>query len=116
MNLQIAVNGNRDIFLDNKGNLALVRNVLAVKESAQEAAQSQAGEMIYAVDRGIPNFKVVWNGAPNVAQFEAALRRELLRVTDVIGVPEIRTQLVGEKLVYTATIKTPYGTQVLTNG
>lgn len=116
MNLQIAVNGNRDIFLDNKGNIALVRDILAVKESAQEAAQSQLGEMIYAVDRGIPNFKVVWNGAPNVAQFEAALRRELLRVTDVIGVPVIQTRLVGEALVYTTTIQTSYGLQVLTNG
>ncbi len=116
MNLQIAVNENRDIFLDAKGNIALVRNVLAVKESAQEAAQSQTGEMIYAVDRGIPNFKVVWNGAPSVAQFEAALRRELLRVTEVIGVPSISAKLVGDALVYTATIQTPYGTQVLTNG
>lgn len=116
MNLQIAVNENRDIFVDGKGNIALVRNVLAVKESAQEAAQSQLGEMIYAVDRGIPNFKVVWNGAPNVAQFEAALRRELLRVTDVIGVPIISAKLVGDALVYTATIQTSYGIQVLTNG
>lgn len=116
MNLQIAVNEKRDIFVNNKGDLAFVRDVLAVKESAQEAAQSQLGEMIYAVDRGIPNFQVVWNGAPSVAQFEAALRRELLRVTDVIGVPEVSAKLVGDALVYNATIKTPYGIQVLTNG
>ena len=116
MNLQIAVNGNRDIFLDSKGNLALVRDVYAVEESAQEAAQSQLGEMQYAVDRGLPNFQVVWSGAPSVAQFEAALRRELLRVTDVIGVPSIEAALVGEKLVYTATIQTTYGLRTVTNG
>lgn len=116
MNLQIAVNSNRDIFLDAKGNIALVRDIFAVEESAQEAAQSQTGEMIYAVDRGIPNFKVLWNGAPSIAQFEAALRRELLRVTDVIGVPSISAKLVGDAVVYTATIQTTYGLQVLTNG
>lgn len=115
MNLQIAVNGNRDIFVDSKGNLALVADIYAVEESAQEAAQSQLGEMIYAVDRGLPNFKVVWSGAPSVAQFEAALRRELLRVTDVIGVPSISAKLVGETLVYTCTIQTAYGPTVLTN-
>jgi hypothetical protein len=116
MNLQIAVNENRDIFLDGKGNLALVRDVFAVEESAQEAAQSQLGEMQYAIDRGIPNFKVVWNGAPSIAQFEAALRRELLRVTDVIGVPSISAKFVGDALVYTATIQTTYGLRTLTNG
>lgn len=116
MNLQIAVNNNRDIFLDAAGNLAFVRDILAVKESAQEAAQSQTGEMIYAVDRGIPNFKVIWGGAPSIAQFEAALRREFLRVTDVTGVPQVSAKLVGEAVVYTATIKTTYGNQTVSNG
>lgn len=116
MNLQIAVNDSNDIFIDARGNIALVRDVNAVKESAQQAAQSLLGEMQYAVDRGMPQFQVTWNGAPSVAQFEAALRRELLRVTDVIGVPSISAKLVNNAMVYTAVIQTVYGTQEVTNG
>lgn len=116
MNLQIAVNDKNDIFMNEAGNLALVRNIDAVKEDAQQSVQAMTGEMLYAVDRGMPNFRVVWNGAPNIAQFEAALRRELLKVTDVIGVPEVSAKINGEEVNYSATIDSTYGTGVIANG
>jgi len=110
MTTQIAVNANNDIFVDADGNLSLAYDINAVLQAAQQAAQSQLGEMQYAVDRGIPNFQVLWGGSPSVAQFEAALRRELMRVTDVISVPRITVQLLADALVYTATIQTTFGT------
>lgn len=113
MSLTIAVDDKNDIFLGAGNNLALVSNIEACKESAQQAAQTQLGEMQYHVDRGIPNFQVLWGGHPSVAQFEAALRRELMKVTDVLDVPELSTRLDGDRVVYSATIKTTFGTAVL---
>ena len=110
MSLTLAVNDKNDLFVDKSGSLAQVRDIQAVLESAQQAAQTQLGEMQYHVDRGIPNFTVLWNGHPSVAQFEAALRRELMKVTDVLDVPALSTRLRGETVVYSATIKTTFGT------
>lgn len=113
--LTLAVNGNNDLFVDSSGNLAQVQDIDACKESAQQAAQTQLAEMQYHVDRGIPNFAVLWNGHPSVAQFEAALRRELMKVTNVVDVPELSTQLIGDRVQYAVTIKTTFGT-VAING
>lgn len=110
MSLTLAVNANNDLYLDKSGSLAQVRDIQSTLQSAQQAAQTQLGEMQYHVDRGIPNFSVIWNGHPNVAQFEAALRRELMKVTDVLDVPQLSTALVGDRVVYSATIKTTFGT------
>lgn len=110
MSLTIAVDANNDIFMDSADNLGLVRDIVATGQSAKQGAQTQLAEMQYAVDRGIPNFQVVWNGAPSVAQFEAALRRELLKITDVTDVPELNTALTGGQVTYAATIKTTFGT------
>ena len=115
MSITLAVNGNNDLFVDKSGDLAQARNIEACKESAQQAAQTQLAEMQYHVDRGIPNFEVLWSGRPSVAQFEAALRRELMKVTDVLDVPELSTQLRGDRVVYSVTIKTTFGT-VAING
>lgn len=115
MSITLAVNDNNDLFIDKSGSIAQVRDIDACMESAQQAAQTQLGEMQYHVDRGIPNFAVIWNGHPSVAQFEAALRRELMKVTDVLDVPELSTQLVGDRVVYAVTIKTSFGT-VAING
>lgn len=115
MSITLAVNGNNDLFVDSSGSLAQVRDIEACKESAQQAAQTQLAEMQYHVDRGIPNFEVLWNGRPNVAQFDAALRRELSKVTDVVDVPELSTRLMGDRAVYDVTIKTNFGS-VAVNG
>lgn len=109
MSITLATDGNNDIFMDSGGNIGIVRNIQACKEAAQQAAQSQLGEMQYFVDRGIPNFQVLWNGHPSVAQFEAALRRELLRVTDVVEVSALVSRLNGDRVQYVAAIVTTFG-------
>lgn len=110
MSMTLAVNEQNDLYLTKAGNLATSFNLQAALEACAQAAKSQLAEMQYHVDRGLPNFQVVWSGHPSVAQFEAALRRELGKVTDVVDVPELSTTLVGERVVYTATIKTIFGT------
>jgi hypothetical protein len=109
----IAVDSNNDLYIGPDGSLAMATALDAVMQAAQQAAQTQFAEMIYAVDQGIPNFAAVWNGAANVSQFEAALRRTLLAVEHVTGISDLSTEVSGNKLSYVATIETDYGPGVL---
>lgn len=109
----IAADSNNDIYIGANGSLATATGINAVLQAAQQAAQTQLAEMIYAVDEGIPNFDVVWNGSPNVAQFEAALRRAILAVEHVIGVREVTIARADNALSYAAIIETDYGPGVL---
>lgn len=105
----IAADSNNDLYIGPDGSLATATGLEAVMQAAQQAAQTQLGEMMYAVDEGVPNFASVWNGAANIAQFEAYLRRTLLAVDHVTGVADLTISVAANKLSYTATIQTDYG-------
>lgn len=109
----IAVDSNNDLYIGADGSLAMATALEAVLQAAQQAAQTQLGEMMFAVDQGVPNFGVVWNGAANVSQFDAYLRRAVLSVENVTGVRDLSITVAGNKLSYTATIETIYGPGVL---
>ena len=106
----LAVDKNNDLYIAANGSLATADGLQAVMQAAQQAAQTQLAEMIYAVDQGVPNLQSVWDGAPNIPQFEAYLRAALLAVAGVTGVQTLEAQVVGDRLVYRATIQTIYGT------
>lgn len=109
MTKTLAVDSNNDIYLGADGGLAIAVDLQATLQAAQQAAQTQLGEMEYAVDEGLPNFQVVWNGTPNISQFDAALRQALLGVAHVTGVQDLAIARADNKLSYTATIITDYG-------
>lgn len=113
MSRVIAVDSNNDLYIGPDGSLALADGLQAVMQAAQQAAQTQLAEMIYAVDQGVPNFEAVWNGAANVAQFEAYLRRTITDVEGVTGIQDLTTTVSGNKLSYRVTIETIYGPGVL---
>jgi len=105
----LSVDLTNDIFIGADGSLAMSDGIQATLQAAQQAAQTQLGEMVYAVDQGLPNFDVVWNGAPNLAQFEAYLRRAVLAVDGVTAINELETANAAGKLTYRAVIVTIYG-------
>jgi hypothetical protein len=109
MTRTIAVDSNNDIFVGPDGSLAIATAREAVLHCCAQAAKTQLGEMIYAVDQGLPNFGAVWNGAPNVGLFEAYLRRNLQAVPDVVSVDSVTIDATGGALIYVATIQTIYG-------
>jgi hypothetical protein len=109
MGRTLTVNENNDIFIGGNGSLSLSAGLVATLQAAQQAAQTQLAEMIYAVDQGIPNFAVVWNGTPNVIQFEAYLRRTLLAVDGVTAIESLDVVAGGDALTYRAVITTIYG-------
>jgi hypothetical protein len=113
MTKTLAADGNNDIYLGTDGSLAIASGLQATLQAAQQAAQTQLAEMEYAVDQGLPNFAVVWNGAANLSQFDAYLRRALLAVAHVTGIRDLSITKGDNKLSYTATIETDYGPGVL---
>lgn len=113
MTRTLAVDDNNDIFVGVDGLLSIATARDAVMQACAQAAKAQLGEMIYAVDQGLPNFEVVWNGAPNLSQYEAYLRRNIEAVADVISVDAVTITANAGVLSYIATIKTIYGPGLL---
>lgn len=109
MTRTLSVDTNNDIFIGPSGSLDVAVGLQAVLHCCAQAAQTQLGEMILAVDQGVPNFETIWQGVPNVAQFEAYLRRAIESVPDVLAVDEVTIDASGGALTYVATIRTIYG-------
>lgn len=116
MTRMIAVDSRNDIYIGKDGSLTLNRDLIAVMQAAQHAAQAQLGEMVLAVDEGVPNFQTVWESAANIAQFEAYVRRAILSVEGVTGIQEFTATVSNNAVQYSATINTIYGSGVLANG
>lgn len=116
MTKTLEVDENNDLYIGGDGLLAIGEGVSAVMQNAQQAAQAQLGEMILAIDQGVPNFQTIWESAANVAQFEAYLRRAIQSTDGVIEVKELDTVVRDNTLFYTATIETIYGQGVIGNG
>lgn len=111
-----AVNSNNDVFIGNDGNLAIVTDLDGTLQSCEHAVKTILGEMILAVDEGIPDFETVWNGVPNLQQYEAAIRSAILNIDGVVEITSFFTERDKGTLKYTAVIKTIYGVGSITNG
>ena len=105
----LAVDANNDIYIARNGRLAIKTGLSAVIQACEHAVKAQLGEMLRAVDKGVPNFDLIWNGRPNTAQYDSELRRAILGVADVVRVVRLDIQNRNGVLSYTATIQTIYG-------
>lgn len=111
----IAVNENNDFFLDNTGSIPILSGKQATSQTARNFAATKKGEMIHAIQLGIPFFEVAFDHFPNLAQFEASLRRRLLEVPTVDSITHLEVDYLDGVITYTATIKTDQG-EVTING
>lgn len=108
-----ATDKNGDFTIGSNGSLKLLDGLAAVLDACASAAKVQLGEMMFAVDKGLPNFQVVWKGAPNIPQYEAALLTTLKNVAGVFAVENLEITISGKQLNYTAVIVTEFGTGTL---
>lgn len=115
MTTTLGTNANNDIFLDPQENITLLTGQAACLAACATAAKAQLGEMVLAINQGIPNFQAIWTGVPNLAIWQAYLRRTLEGVDGVIAVTELTTQQIGNTFTYTATIETEFG-EIALNG
>lgn len=109
MTITIAVNQSNDIYRGTDGNLTFVSGLEAVLQLCEHAMKTRLGEVELDSDEGIPYFDVVFVGAPNLIQFEAASRKTLLAVDGVVEIIDFKMSLVDNTLTYLADIKTVYG-------
>lgn len=109
MTKTFATNANNDLYIGSDGNLVIHTGLLAVRDACSTAAKAQLGEMVLDINRGIPNFQTIWIGAPNIPQFETALRNTLQAVADVVEVISLTININSGVLSYTAVILTTYG-------
>lgn len=113
MTRTFATNENNDLFLDDSGNLALAFDRDAVLENCAHAMQTILGECVLDLPRGLPNFEAVWNGQPNLAQYNLAARLALSEVAGVLAVLSFESAQVGDTLQYRAQIQTIFGVGVI---
>lgn len=113
MTKTFATDRNNDLFIGEDGSLAILSAREAVMNGCERIAYTMLGELQFEQERGMPNFQVVWVGAPNINQFEASLVPLLEAVPDVVRVQSLETSVQNNVLTYTATIQTIYGTGIL---
>jgi hypothetical protein len=109
MRKTIATDSNNDMFIDTSGSVAMYTDVNAVLQSCEHAVKTMRGELVLQGDIGMPNFQLIWNGAPNIPQALSAARTALMAVPDVIGISELSAFVQNNVLYYNATIETIYG-------
>lgn len=114
--ITLATDTSNDLYLDAQGYIAVASDLQAVLQNCEHAVKTMLGECVLDQQRGLPNFTVIWNGNPNVNQYDAALRKTIRAVSGVVDIRSLNVRLSGEKLIYNAVIKTIYGTGELTNG
>lgn len=111
-----AVNQNNDIFVGGDGNLAIAHDQDAVKFTCEQFARAARNEMIHKMNSGMPFFDVVFGQNANIAQYEAAFRRRMSEIREVVAVVSFTGEIQDNVLRYTADINTIYGTVRINNG
>ena len=104
-----AVNSNNDLYIDKNGRLAIFKDLPAILQGCEHVAKALLGEMVLAIDQGIPYFQAVWDGIPNLQQFQTALRTAFLGVDGVVEVISLIVSQNADTLNYTAIIRTVFG-------
>lgn len=110
MTRSFAFDSRNDITLGTDGRIAIASGLEACLFACQNVAQTLQGEAQFDIELGLPNFDTIWNGQPNLPQFEASLRAALLGVSGVVSIPSLEVSLSGGVVRYSATIETQFGT------
>lgn len=107
----IDLNGNNDIHLDNKGNLALCRDIEAVKVSVSCATKTNYGEIILNTRLGIPYFDTIFTAHPDIELWKSYMKEAILNIPKVLGISAFKTYINYQKslLEYAVVINTEYG-------
>lgn len=104
-----AVDVDNDLYIGENGNLAINTDLLAVMQACAHKVKAQFAEMVLQTQQGVPNFQLIWKGAPNLLQYESYLRAAILEVDGVIEVTQLETAVVESDVRYRAVIRTVYG-------
>lgn len=107
---------NNDLTLSPYGNLAILSGDPAIAQESRHHAATLRGEMIHRTGRGVPYFEFAFGAAPNLSQFEAALRQRILQTPGVEEIVDLQVTRTGDGIDYVATLRTENGNEVVANG
>ncbi len=110
------VNDQNDIYLGKDGNLVIVQDLEGTLQACAHSAKTRLGEMVLAVNEGLPDFELIWVGIPNIPQYESSIRRAILNVFGVLDILSFVSEISNNNLSYSIVIRTIYGTGVVTSG
>lgn len=107
----IALDDNNDIFLDNEGNLAICKNIEAVKTSVSCATKTNYGEIVLNTNLGVPYFTTIFTAHPDIELWKTYMKKAILSIPKVIGISYFKTYVDNKKnlLTYASVINTEYG-------
>lgn len=104
----LTVDSNNDLVVTN-GRLSISTGTEAVSQACEHVVKAQYGEMILAIQRGIPYNILAWDRQPNLIQLEAFIRRAILAVPEVLAISEFAIAASNNTVTYSVTINTTYG-------
>lgn len=88
----------------------------AVEDACSNVSKMRLGEAVLQTGLGLPMFEALFNGIPNPAIYENALRVALENVDGVVSVNVIELSQVNHSFNYSATIETEFGNTFTLNG
>lgn len=113
MTKTFAVNSNNDLYIGIDGNLVIANDLVAVTQDCEHVAKTMLNSCVLQTNYGLPYFQVIFNGSPQIPQFQAALRQAFLNVDGVVDVLSLSTNQNANTLTYSAVIQTAYGNVAL---
>jgi hypothetical protein len=106
------IDSNNGFRLDG-GMISRASGIEAVAINCQHEVQTILGEDPFRKEKGMPNFRTVWNGTPDILQFEFFLRKTLLAVQGVDRVSNFKAEVVENILTYSINIETSFGSEII---
>lgn len=107
----IALDDNHDIYLDKEGNLALCKDIEAVKTSVDCATKTNYGEIVLNTRLGIPFFETIFTAHPDIDLWMNFMKQAILSIPKVLGIIAFKTNEYRKDKVlkYAVVINTEYG-------
>ena len=107
----IDLNENNDIYIDSNGNLALCKDIEAVKNSVLCSCRTNYGEIVLDTRKGIPYFETIFTAHPDIELWKSYMKQTILSVPKVLGIVAFKHIIEKQILKYTVVISTEYGTE-----
>lgn len=100
-----------DIYLDNEGNLALCKDIEAVKTAVSCATKTNYGEIVLNTRLGIPYFETIFTAHPDIELWKSYMKKAILSIPKVLGIVAFKTNEYRKDKVlkYVAVINTEFG-------
>ena len=116
MTQTFGTNAINDIYTGSNGNLVVDTGQQAVEDACATISKMRLGEALFQTQLGLPMFQAIFNGVPNIATYENALRTTLAGVEGVAKVTVLQLSPVKNTFAYSATIESIYGKTFTMNG